>query len=1498
MELTSLYSNTRRWVSTSSRTLVILLPLIIVAVALGLRLYGLDWDQGHLFHPDERAILMKLSELRFPPLNDLGVLLDAEESPLNPRWFPYGSLPLYLLETVQSVAGNWTDLDLFELRLPGRALSALADTGTVVMLMSLGAVLYGRRIGLLAAGLLAVTVLHIQLSHFFTVDSFLALFVVASLFFMARVAKHGGWRNSALAGLFLGLALATKASAVALLLPMWVAHLIPLLSDDDGRISFRYLSTVGMRRSIPGLALDAALALVAFALVWLFVSHAHDIVPDIRGLPGAVPAAALIAGGLFVSMAAVHLLHILVGRGHEGLLRALIPSPLVGIVLAVAVAVLVFFIAMPYAFLDWTTYFGDIGEQWQMSQRILDYPYTRQYENTAPYFYYIRQIGLWGLGLPLGIAAGAGLAFAGWMALRRGHWGDVLLLSWVAPIFVLVGGQEVKFLRYLLPITPLLVLMGARLLFRLKDEAIYWRYPRPSWVVGLMAVVVGGSALYAVAYDRIYTRPHPASEASAWVQANVAQGSLLLKEHWEEGLPDLGRYRHAELPLYEPDSIDKMQRLAASLSEADYLLFYSHRLYGTIPRLPERYPMSTDYYRRLFGGELGYTLEQRFTSYPGLPGVSFKDDLFSRPGLPEPQYDGAGDSSLVTVNLGFADESFTVYDHPQVLIFKNSERYDEEKLFLTLLTAIDEPGQPGLMFTPQELQTQRAGGTRSELFDPDGPVNRFPVVPWLLLVQLVSLVAMPIGFLVFRGLPDKGYLLSKIMGVLLLAYIPWLLASLKLMDFGAVSIYLGLLALTLLSGAIVVVKRNEILAFLARRWRILAFEEALFLGAFLAFLALRWANPDLWHLFRGGEKPMDFAYLNAVVHSTTMPPYDPWFAGGFLNYYYFGQFIVATLIRAMGILPEIAYNLAIPLLFALTVAGAFSVVYNLTESLRERRWERRGAAWGPAAAGVATALLVVVLGNLDGMVQLVQGAGKALFSGESFPAFDFWRSTRMMPPDPPGFEITEFPYFTFLFADLHAHLMVIPFTLLAAGLALNLVLSAEEHGFRARVLLPPFAMLALTVGSLAAINTWDYPSYLLLGAGSLGLAYYAAHGRVDARLLGVTVLGGVLLAALSYLAFLPFHQRYVAFSLGLHLSETRTALHQYVAIHGLFLFIALSYLVYESRDYVQRLWELGKLRTTLLILAALLAVAGLAALDLLVEANYGTLPILLLLVAFVVLLAVQRLRQSDEENPHHLYLLALLGGALAIGIAVDLVTVNNDIDRMNTVFKLYLQAWVLFGLAGSVVLWYLTTAWGKPWQYLSIGKGAWLTALALLLISASIYPVLGTRARLADRFSTQFQGLDGTEYMETAAYRDAQGSLSLRSDREAMEWLRDNVRGTPVIAEGNTPLYRWGSRVSIYTGFPTIVGWDWHQTQQRFDYRSEVSRRVDQVRRLYTTTSQDEALQILQEYDVAYVYVGQLERLYYPKAGLTKFDSMTNGPLELVKRFPEVNIYRVKGQEG
>ena len=1503
-------------IRTRSLPLVLVVSLLL-AVALGLRLYGVDWDQGFLFHPDERAIYMKVWDLDFPA-NDLGILLNADQSPWNPRWFPYGSYPLYQLKGFQYLLSPFLEFEFGDLRLVGRALSALADTATVLVVLLLGARIFGFRAGLLGAILVAFSVIHIQLSHFYTVETFFTLFIALSLLFLLRVLERGRLRDSALAGVFVGLALATKVSAVPVLAAVGVAYLMSAFSAEGWRLVIQMPSRRRLLRI---------------------------------GLAGTV---------------------------------------------TLGVAGLAFLVAAPFAILDWDTFLGDVVYQGQMVVRELDLPYTRQYENTVQHWYQLRQLSTWGLGLPLGLVALGGLLFALATLWRGRHKGVLLLLAWVLPYLLITGSFEVKFLRYLLPVIPFLVLLGAHLLVSGTDFAATRRFRWRTLAQGVTLFILAATAFYAFAHLNVYTQPHTAVRASQWIQQNVPPGSLLLTEHWEEGFPGLHEYRSRSLPMYEADTFQKLDELVGALAAGDYVLFYSNRLYGTIPRLPERYPLSTRYYQALFAGELGYQLVHWEATYPQLLGVAFVDDTFTRPDLPVPQPLEQYRAAPVSLDLGYADENFTVYDHPKVLIFQNEGKLSEARLRTILTSPIEgdrvsvqgEATPLGLMLTSSELQAQQEGGAWTDIIHPEGWGSRFVPWSWLLLLAAITVAGLPLALLLFQSLPDKGYLFAKPLGILVVAYVVWLLASLKVASFSAPTIYLTMLGVGGVSLGLAYFQRQRLLATVKEHWRLWLVAEAVFLVAFFAFLLIRMANPDLWHPWRGGEKFQEMAYLTAVAKSTFMPPYDPWFAGGSLNYYYFGYFIVAIFIKALGVAPAVAFNLAIPLLFGLMVGGAFSLVYNLA-ALSPHKRGLGGLMWPALGAGLTGGLFVAVLGNLDGMAQALQNLWRAAQSQGLIP-FDYWRSSRMMPPDPPGFEVTEFPFWSYLFADLHPHMMVIPFALLALGVALTALLEFQRSSWR---IVPVAGALALALGVLWPLNTWDYPTYAAIGVAALVLGVLVRGGVSRGSLAVGLALAGMTLVV-SYLLFLPFHLRFQGFS-SLVLSETQTVLWQYLGIHGLFVFVVGTYLVKEAAPGLFRLgnrlkatplsgplplaeggsfpsalgdalagagelpgsvvpppagapsggqasaalvprsfrsgWLAFALVTGVLALVAGLAIAGYLVAGVLLVGLGIVLHLLWRALAsqgegfvskvlerstsegvgsptpsprFIGTQAQLRKTVPDvgagHALPATLFALLLLGMGLAIGIGVELVTVKPDVDRFNTVFKFYEQAWVLLALASAFLLWRLRWGLALSPALRQVPRGVWMGVLGLLLISTLIFPVLGTRARLADRFQVLPLTVNGMAYMGEAVYHDPRGgSLELRWDLEPVQWLQENVRGSPVVLEGGTDWHGWGNRISVYTGLPAIVGPDWPQIQQRGVYSGEVQRRRAVVNQLYTTTNVALTLRLLEEHQVEYIVVGELERLYYPRAGLAKFEAMVGDSLERVYQSSSgdsgVTIYRVQG---
>ncbi len=1491
------------------RISTIVLAAILLA-ALALRLYGLNWDEGFGWtpHPDERAILFKVIEIELPPIGDLGVLLDAEQSPWNPGWFPYGSFPLYLIKLVDILFSDLPVVGFEDLRVPARAVSALADIATMLVTYLIGRAVWSRMTGLLAAGLVAFSVIHIQLSHFFAVDTLMALFATATLYFLLRVARWGRYSDSALAGLCIGLALATKISVAPILAAYVVAHLIYVTGLVPG----------GVDRN------------VAF-----FDKLSSGAKSGLLGL-------GVMVGALLV--------------------------------------------AQPYALLDWRQFYADFAEQSEMVRRIRDYPYTRQYIDTTPYLYHVQQLAVWGLGLPLGIVALAGTLYGAikglrvWYAivylvvgillpaailiLSSGMAATLLasaiavgaivatipvrsldtrlnavLLSWVIPYFLIVGAFDVKFMRYMLPITPVLLMFGSRMLVDLWSWARD-RQPTLKVVLGALAALAATTTVFfGVSYSGIYSEVHPAVRASEWIEKNVPRGSTILKEHWEEGLPGLYEYEIEELPIYEYDRPSKFRRMSELLAEADYITQYSNRLYGTVSRLPERYPTSREFYRLLFSGELGYTLEAHFTSYPNLLGIGFVDETFKRPDLPPPGDLSEARPYPVSINLGYADESFSVYDHPKVLVFRNAERLSADEILRHIeegsggypsvdSLAYREPEPIGrqLMLTPEEVADRQTGGTWTDIIDDGGVAGRVPALLWFVVVQVIALSCVPLAFIVFRPLADRGWLMSKALGLLIVGLVTWLLASVEVLTFSRSTVIAALLAVAAVNAVLLIANRREIFQFFRRRWKTIAIAEVIFLAAFLAFVAIRMANPDLWHPYRGGEKPMDMAYLNAVMKSVYMPPFDPWFSGGYLNYYYWGQFLVSTLIHLTGVVPEIAVNLAIPTFFAMTAALSYSVAYNLASWVRDSRGGPTGLS--PVVAGLAGLVFVVVIGNLDGAIQVVQSAWKALAQGLPAGEFDFWRSSRMMPPDPPGHEITEFPFFTFLFADPHAHLWALPFTLLCIGLSASIVFGLARSGSLRDVWRPGHLLtlfvLGVSVGALRLLNTWDYPTYLLFGFAAIGLAELLAQGGMSGGVIFRTAAKSALTLVVGIAVFLPFHMTNETFFLGVERTTNQTTLWQFLAIFGLFTYVIGSYLLWELRGTLSTIWNaamrgtgsfsralagdavpgsasvsglsvhIGPALVLALVSGALLL--GFLLTSLLSGSGWGTVIVAGTLLALTAILGLKAVIRIDAETPTAAFIALVIVTALAIVIGLDFVRVEGDIERMNSVFKFYMQVWVLLALGSAYLVWRMAGSLSMPTKSLK-PRIAWVGSLLVLVACAAVFTVLGTQDRLRDRFDADQVPLtlDGLAYVPGTTYLDREGPIDLEADLEGVHWLRKNVQGSPVILEANTPLYRWGGRVSIHTGLPSVVGWRWHQQQQRWGYRDQVDIRIRDVDRIYSTADPTEAVDLLNQYGVKYVYLGQVERLYYPEHGIAKFEDEMSSSLTPVFRTDEVTIYEFTG---
>jgi len=462
--------------------------------------------------------------------------------------------------------------------------------------------------------------------------------------------------------------------------------------------------------------------------------------------------------------------------------------------------------------------------------------------------------------------------------------------------------------------------------------------------------------------------------------------------------------------------------------------------------------------------------------------------------------------------------------------------------------------------------------------------------------------------------------------------------------------------------------------------------EGAFWLVFFIFLAFRLINPDSWHPFWGGEKPMEFAQINAIARSAYFPPYDPWYSDGYINYYYYGFYLVAFLLKATGIPAEIGFNLALPTMMGMLASGAFSVAAALGRVLTRSTRMALLSGW----SGV---FLLCLLGNMSAVLRLLEGIPA------QFDPFLFWTWGGSRAIDN---VITEFPYFTGLYADLHAHVVALPLTV--ATIATCLAIATTRLSETSRLpILARLTALALLLGSLSATNAWDVPVYAGLGLVSIFMMTSSVRpiSRRGTRRVMALATGSALALGGAWLLFLPFHLHFVALFSQLALVRDPTNLVQFLShLGGLTIIAALGLFVLllsrsdegdgaagsqgdmENGSSPFRhptpppLWS-TRLVALIVPLAAMIAAASV----LTGRAVFG------LLFALGTAAAVGWLR-LDRTGQRFVCLLLAAGFFTAAG--TEIVVVADDLIgtaayRMNTVFKFYNQVWVLLSLADAAL---------------------------------------------------------------------------------------------------------------------------------------------------------------------------------------------------------------------
>jgi YYY domain-containing protein len=573
---------------------------------------------------------------------------------------------------------------------------------------------------------------------------------------------------------------------------------------------------------------------------------------------------------------------------------------------------------------------------------------------------------------------------------------------------------------------------------------------------------------------------------------------------------------------------------------------------------------------------------------------------------------------------------------------------------------------------------------------------------------------------------------------------------------------------------------------------------------------------------------MDMAFVNAANASSSFPPHDPWMAGQDLNYYYLGHLAMAMFIRVAGVSPDHGYNLALALLAGLTAVSVFTLAGTLWATARERIEDVRG---GPVAAGLAAVVVCLVLGNLAGVREWIDAAHPP---GD----YDWFGVSRVIPGT-----INEFPWFSFLLGDLHAHVLALPFTAVALAFALQVALVGPRGDAVLRGTAEALAA-GLAIGSLYAINSWSYPA----AAGLLVLAvatWLWAPESAGRRVYALTWLGVVLIASIVLL--LPFHLQFDPAARGIGWVDERASFTRFAGDQALLygLFAGPLAALYASRVLATR----RPLRTT--VWAVVVAVFGLS---LLAPSDWAGVAALAALLAVAASAMLSRRLAAPER-----FLWLLVTGGLICLIVPELVYVRDAFDhtglyRMNTVFKLGYQAWLLLALAAACTL---------PWAGAWLGRRgwpAWAALTAVLLLLGAVYPYAGTYARKGG--FGHAPSLDGLRWLEPSS----------PGDPAAIDWLRANTPGSAVVLEAVGEDYSaFGhGRISTFTGRATVLGWAGHELQ----WDHPAGSRAADVQTLYTTTDLAEARRLIAEYGVDYVVFGPIERTTYGDAGVDKWDQL------------------------
>ena len=685
---------------------------------------------------------------------------------------------------------------------------------------------------------------------------------------------------------------------------------------------------------------------------------------------------------------------------------------------------------------------------------------------------------------------------------------------------------------------------------------------------------------------------------------------------------------------------------------------------------------------------------------------------------------------------------------------------------------------------------------------------------WYLLALVLGTAAIPLTGRLFRRFQDRGWMFSKVTAIAVSGFLTWFLVAVKIIKFTTMTCIV--VTLVCAAASLILYCREQKAGFECIPFAHLDLvyaEELLFFAAFLLWTYFAGFHPAAY----GTEKFMDYGFMEAMMRSKTLPATDLWYSQGKINYYYGGQYFAVFLTKLSGAKVELTYNLMRTFVAGLAFAMPFSLVHQMvTDRLGKTRSRWKKAL--PSVTGILAGISVSIAGNMHYVVygQIIPFIQK--LKGEEVSSYWFPDATRYIGfnPDVEDKTIHEFPCYSFVLGDLHAHVVDIMFVLLLLGLLyawMKKVRTTELSGesmsrrefWKKQLLMPQLLAAGALLGMFHWTNYWDFVIYFVVTCGvALFMNIIGQKGKIR-WVLGVTAAQAVEILTLATVIILPFTLQFDTSNMvqGIALAKHHSLLHQLLVLWGL----------------------------------------------------PGILTIL-----FVVSLLIEKLRGAEQKSLYHLLtsirlpdLFAVLMGLCAIGLVLipELVYVRdiyeNGNARANTMFKLTYQAYIMFGMTMIYAI----------FRLLVIGKNKILKVLAFIGLFSFVWTCGYFGNSVHSWFGevwkpSQYKGLNATAFLETDFPEDVNG----------IRWLKENISDAPVVLEANGDSYSEYERVSAMTGLPTIMGWYVHEWLWRGNL-SDLNAKIEEIQEIYTSTDETRVKELLEEYNVSYIFVGSCERNKY-----------------------------------